>query len=136
MFRKLELGDYRWMTYEEVLDLHTSIPALMTLHPRGPLHPCTLPQVDGMADSFGRGLRTLGQAPGQELCLFADTRMEWLVAAQASFRQSFPVVTIYTNLGEGAVVHGLAETRVQTLVTSHELLPRWGVVQWCNGAVV
>jgi len=97
MFRKLELGDYRWMTYEEV---------------------------DGMADSFGRGLRTLGQAPGQELCLFADTRMEWLVAAQASFRQSFPVVTIYTNLGEGAVVHGLAETRVQTLVTSHELLPR------------
>ena len=50
MFKKLELGDYRWMTYEEV---------------------------DAMADNFGRGLRTLGQKPEQNLCLFADTRMEW-----------------------------------------------------------
>ena len=98
MFKKLELGDYRWMTYEEV---------------------------DAMADNFGRGLRTLGQKPEQNLCLFADTRMEWLVAAQASFRQSFPVVTIYTNLGEEAVVHGLVETGVELVITSHELLPRF-----------
>jgi len=98
MFKKLELGDYRWMTYEEV---------------------------DAMSDNFGRGLRTLGQKPEQNLCLFADTRMEWLVAAQASFRQSFPVVTIYTNLGEEAVVHGLVETGVELVITSHELLPRF-----------
>jgi len=98
MFRKLELGDYRWMTYEEV---------------------------DTLADTFGRGLRTLGQKPEQMLCLFADTRMEWLVAAQASFKQSFPVVTIYTNLGEDAVVHGLVETQVELVITSHELLPRF-----------
>jgi len=98
MFKKLELGDYRWMTYEEV---------------------------DGMADNFGRGLRTLGQSPNQNLCLFADTRMEWMVAAQASFRQSFPVVTIYTNLGEDAVVHGLEETGVELVITSHDLLPRF-----------
>lgn len=98
MFKKLELGDYRWMTYEEV---------------------------DSLVDSFGRGLRTLGQKPEQNLCLFADTRMEWMVAAQASFRQSFPVVTIYTNLGEDAVVHGLEETGVELVVTSHELLPRF-----------
>ena len=78
-----------------------------------------------MADNFGRGLRTLGQKPEQNLCLFADTRMEWLVAAQASFRQSFPVVTIYTNLGEEAVVHGLVETGVELVITSHELLPRF-----------
>ena len=51
--------------------------------------------------------------------------MEWLVAAQASFRQSFPVVTIYTNLGEEAVVHGLVETGVELVITSHELLPRF-----------
>ena len=82
-------------------------------------------QVDAMSDNFGRGLRTLGQKPEQNLCLFADTRMEWLVAAQASFRQSFPVVTIYTNLGEEAVVHGLVETGVELVITSHELLPRF-----------
>jgi len=98
MFKKLELGDYRWLTYEEV---------------------------DTMADNFGRGLRVLGLQPGQNLCLYADTRAEWLVAAQASFKQSFPVVTIYTNLGESGVIHGLSETQATTVITSHELLPKF-----------
>eukprot|EP00092_Neocalanus_flemingeri_P029333 GFUD01031845.1.p1 GENE.GFUD01031845.1~~GFUD01031845.1.p1 ORF type:complete len:722 (+),score=229.22 GFUD01031845.1:206-2371(+) len=98
MFKKLELGDYRWMSYEEV---------------------------DTLADNFGRGLRVLGQQPGENVCLYADTRAEWMVAAQASFKQSFPVVTIYTNLGEEAVVHGLAETKAEVVITSHELLPKF-----------
>jgi len=98
MFKKLELGDYRWMSYEEV---------------------------DSMADNFGRGLRVLGQSPGENVCLYADTRSEWMVAAQASFKQSFPVVTIYTNLGEEAVVYGLAETQAEVVITSHELLPKF-----------
>jgi len=98
MFKKLELGDYRWMTYDEV---------------------------DTMADNFGRGLRVLGQQPGENICLYADTRAEWMVAAQASFKQSFPVVTIYTNLGEEAVVHGLSETQSEVVITSHELLPKF-----------
>jgi len=98
MFKKLELGDYRWMSYEEV---------------------------DTMADNFGRGLRVLGQQPQENICLYADTRAEWMVAAQASFKQSFPVVTIYTNLGEEAVVHGLAETQAEVVITSHELLPKF-----------
>ena len=98
MFKKLELGDYRWLTYEEV---------------------------DTMADNFGRGLRVLGQRPTENICLYADTRAEWLVAAQASFKQSFPVVTIYTNLGEGGVIHGLSETQAEVVVTSHELLPKF-----------
>jgi len=98
MFKKLELGDYRWMSYDEV---------------------------DTMADNFGRGLRVLGQKPNENICLYADTRAEWMVAAQASFKQSFPVVTIYTNLGEEAVVHGLAETQAEIVITSHELLPKF-----------
>ena len=47
------------------------------------------------------------------------------VAENGYFRQSFPVVTIYTNLGEEAVVHGLVETGVELVITSHELLPRF-----------
>ena len=77
MFRKLELGDYRWMSYDEVHGGRwSSNPNLRT------------PQVDAMADSFGRGLRTLGQKPQQNICLFADTRMEWLVAAQVLINNS------------------------------------------------
>ena len=43
---------------------------------------------------------------------------------QASFQNSFPMVTLYTNLGEEAVVHGLEETAAQLVIITHELLPR------------
>ena len=59
IFRKLILGDYRWMTYEDA---------------------------DQLADNVGRGLRVLGLTPNKPICIFADTRAEWLVTAQACFR--------------------------------------------------
>jgi len=98
IFAKLELGDYRWMSYEEA---------------------------DTIASNVGRGLRSLGQQPNKPLCVFADTRAEWLLSAQACFKQSFPVVTLYTNLGEDAAVHGINEAEVETVITSHELLPKF-----------
>ena len=52
-------------------------------------------------------------------------RAEWLMSVNGAFKQGFPVVTIYTNLGEDAVIHGLEETEVETVVTSHELLPKF-----------
>ena len=42
----------------------------------------TYEEVDGMADNFGRGLRVLGMQPRDNVCLYADTRAEWLIAAQ------------------------------------------------------
>ena len=46
-------------------------------------------QVDNLVDSFGRGLRSLGQQPGEKVCLYADTRMEWMVAAQVTLHLEF-----------------------------------------------
>jgi len=98
LFRKLDLGDYRWMSYDEA---------------------------DSLADNFGRGLRVLGLKPEDNICLFADTKAEWMISAQACFKQSLSVVTLYTNLGEEAVRHGLVETEVETVITSSELLPKF-----------
>jgi len=98
LFRKLILGGYRWLNYEDA---------------------------DQMVDNVGRGLRVAGLQPGAPICLFADTRAEWLITAQACFRHSFPVVTLYTNLGESAVEHGINQTEVETVITSHELLPKF-----------
>ena len=39
--------------------------------------------------------------------------------------QNIHVCTVYTNLGDDAVVHALNETEVSVVVTSHELLPRF-----------
>ena len=68
--------------------------------------------MDQLADNAGRGLRVLGLSPGDKVALYAETRSEWFVTAQACFKQNFPVVTLYTNLREDAVTHGVNETEV------------------------
>ena len=45
--------------------------------------------------------------------------------AQACFKQGFPLVTLYTNLGEDAVVFGVNQTQATHVITSHELLPKF-----------
>ena len=87
MFKKYRLGDYRWITYEDL---------------------------DATSDYFGRGLRSLGLNPRDKICVFADTRAEWMITVQAAFKHAFPVCTLYTNLGDDAVVHGLNQTQVKT----------------------
>ena len=77
--------NYRWITYEDL---------------------------ESTANYFGRGLRSLGLNPRDKICIFADTRSEWMMAAQGCFKQCFPLCTLYTNLGEEAVVHGLNQTQV------------------------
>ena len=77
-----------------------------------------------MADNFGRGLRVLGMKPNNNVCLYADTRAEWLIAAQASFQQSFPVVTIYTNLGNDGIIHALTETKTSVAFCTHDTLKK------------
>jgi long-chain acyl-CoA synthetase len=82
-------------------------------------------EADVIADNVGKGLQVLGQQSNKPICIFADTRAEWMLTAQACFKQSFPIVTLYTNLGEDAIAHGLNETEVETVITSHELLPKF-----------
>jgi long-subunit acyl-CoA synthetase (AMP-forming) len=43
-------------------------------------------------------------------------RAEWMLAAQGAFKQSIPVVTVYTNLGEEAVRHSLQVNLIMLLV--------------------
>nr|CAD7452760.1 unnamed protein product [Timema tahoe] len=92
------LGDYTWKTFTEA---------------------------EEEAASFGRGLRVLGQEPGMNMIIFAETREEWMVAAHGCFKQNIPLVTIYATLGEDAIIHGINETEGTIVVTSHDLLPKF-----------
>ena len=47
---------------------------------------------------------------------------------QACFKQTFPVVTLYTNLGEDAIVHAINQTEVEIVITTHELLPKFKTI--------
>ncbi|XP_069356137.1 long-chain-fatty-acid--CoA ligase 4 isoform X4 [Maniola hyperantus] len=98
VFKKYRMGDYVWRTYLEV---------------------------EHEARQFGAGLRALGAAPKRNVVMFAETRAEWMLAAHGCFTQSIPVVTIYATLGDEAIAHGINETEVSTVITTHELLPKF-----------
>ncbi|KAM7418027.1 hypothetical protein PAMA_017594 [Pampus argenteus] len=95
VFKKLILGDYRWLCYNEL---------------------------DSIVSQFGSGLAALGQQPKNTIAIFCETRAEWMITAQTCFRHNFPLVTFYATLGEEAIAYGLKETGVTHLVTSVELL--------------
>jgi len=60
------LGEYRWLSYQEVL---------------------------AAASRLGSGLAALGQRPKHNVAIFCETRAEWIVAAQACFMHNFPCKT-------------------------------------------
>uniref|UniRef100_A0AAQ5YKL0 long-chain-fatty-acid--CoA ligase n=1 Tax=Amphiprion ocellaris TaxID=80972 RepID=A0AAQ5YKL0_AMPOC len=95
VFKKVVLGEYRWLSYQETLTAATQL---------------------------GSGLASLGQRPKTNIAIFCETRAEWIIAAQACFMYNFPLVTLYSTLGGPAIVHGLNETQVTHIITSKELL--------------
>ncbi|KAE8584337.1 hypothetical protein XENTR_v10020919 [Xenopus tropicalis] len=95
VFKKLILGEYKWLSYEEV--------SLRVHH-------------------LGSGLSALGLKPKSTIAIFCETRAEWMITAQACFKYNFPLVTLYATLGEEAVAYGLNESGASYLFTSAELL--------------
>ncbi|XP_015436421.1 PREDICTED: long-chain-fatty-acid--CoA ligase 4 isoform X3 [Dufourea novaeangliae] len=98
IFKKYKMGDYKWKTYTEV---------------------------DRLTNSFSRGIRELGLIARKNIVIFAETRAEWMIAAYGCFKQNLTVVTIYATLGDDAIAHGINETEVDTVITSHDLLPKF-----------
>ncbi|XP_026704112.1 long-chain-fatty-acid--CoA ligase 4 isoform X1 [Athene cunicularia] len=95
VFKKLILGTYRWLSYEEVNE---------------------------KMNRLGNGLTALGLTPKSTVVIFCETRAEWMIVALTCFKYNFPLVTLYATLGEEAVTYGLNECGASYLVTSVELL--------------
>jgi len=57
------LGRYNWITFEETFLRITN---------------------------FGSGLLALGQKPRKNTLIFAETKAEWMIAAQACIKYNFP----------------------------------------------
>nr|XP_034184352.1 long-chain-fatty-acid--CoA ligase 3 isoform X1 [Osmia lignaria]XP_034184353.1 long-chain-fatty-acid--CoA ligase 3 isoform X1 [Osmia lignaria] len=98
IFKKYKMGDYKWKSYTEVSKLMTS---------------------------FSRGLRELNITTRKSIVIFAETRAEWMISAYGCFKQNLTVVTIYATLGDDAIAHGINETEVDAVITSHDLLPKF-----------
>jgi len=84
----------------------------------------TYSDLERLSRSFARGLLERGVKPRDKVCIFADTRAEWLVAAWACWRNSIAVVTVYTNLGEDGIAYCINQMQVTTVITSSTLIEK------------
>lgn len=97
IFRKQILGDYKWYTYAEI---------------------------DSRIDDIARGFLSNGVRPGDVVLILAETRLEWMLSAQAIFRLGATIATLYTTLGDDGIVHGINETEVTHIVTTFDVIPK------------
>eukprot|EP00796_Vickermania_ingenoplastis_P010734 gene10735-7464_t len=73
--------------------------------------------------TFGRGLHSLGLAPRSNVCIYEETRWEWLVALYGIWTQNLLASTVYANLGEDALRYALLESSAAAIITSGKQLP-------------
>ncbi|KAG5667341.1 hypothetical protein PVAND_015324 [Polypedilum vanderplanki] len=97
VLKKYQMGEYRWRTFNET---------------------------NYEADCFGKGMRELGVQPRDRVAIFAETRAEWMIAAQGFFKHACGIATIYATLGEDGIVYAINQTEVSVIVTSHDLLSK------------
>lgn len=97
VLKKLSLGDYEWITFNNV---------------------------DCKVNLICRGLMAVGIRPRKYLAVLAETRQEWILTAMACFRLNVPLVTLYATLGEDGIIRALQDTEVSHLVTSYDLMPK------------
>lgn len=102
VFRKLILGDYKWLTYN---------------------------QVNERVEHLARGLILNGVKAGDTVMIFAETKLEWLLSAHAVFRLGAHIATLYATLSQDAIVHGINETEVTHLITNYDLLSKFEAIE-------
>lgn len=97
VFRKFVLGDYQWINFNQAKE-----------------------RVAVIASGFSQQ----GIKHGDIVILMSDTRLEWMLSALALSKIGATVATLYATLGEEGIIHGINETEVTHIVTSHDQLPK------------
>uniref|UniRef100_A0A0K0EUV3 long-chain-fatty-acid--CoA ligase n=1 Tax=Strongyloides venezuelensis TaxID=75913 RepID=A0A0K0EUV3_STRVS len=87
----VKMGDYKFLTYDQLIE---------------------------NIETIQRGLHKLGLKKGDSVCIYAETRHEWLTMALACFAQGYPVVTAYSTLGKDAVKTIIKETKCKVIVAT------------------
>ena len=85
----------------------------------------TFTELGQQITDFGAGLTRGTQTPlefGAHISIFAGTRPEWQVSAQAAFEQGLVVVTVYPSLGPDALSYSLNQTEASMLICQASLM--------------
>ncbi|RWS18687.1 long-chain-fatty-acid--CoA ligase 3-like protein, partial [Leptotrombidium deliense] len=97
--QKFILGEYKWLTYTDL---------------------------DRRIDLVAQGLisASVGVKHKAAVVMYAETRLQWFLAAQAVFRLGGTITTLYTNLGIDCIIHALNETESTHMVTTDDFLTK------------
>mmetsp|Transcript_1125 Transcript_1125/g.1927 ORF Transcript_1125/g.1927 Transcript_1125/m.1927 type:complete len:730 (-) Transcript_1125:95-2284(-) len=88
-------GDYRFVSYRDALAL---------------------------AAATGRGLREIGVECGDNIGIFSNNRLEWVLTALGAYSQSCRIVSLYATLGADAVEYISNHSEVKLVVVSTQNL--------------
>ncbi|KAJ2766387.1 long-chain fatty acid-CoA ligase [Coemansia nantahalensis] len=91
-----KLSEYKWMTYNEVVDYTTNL---------------------------GAGFRKLGIEPKGRIVIYVPTSREWQLCAFGAFSQSMQPVTAYDTLGESGVLHAMNEAAADAIFVKADQMP-------------
>ena len=69
VFKKVILGDYNWMTYNQAYE---------------------------EVQRISSGLNAIGVQQKEFVIIFAETKAEWMLSAQACFMRNYPGLYVYT----------------------------------------
>lgn len=69
--------------------------------------------------NLASGLSELGV---KRVCIYMETRAEWMMVAHACFQHNIEVATVYSTLGEQSVVDALQEAEIEHIITSASLM--------------
>jgi len=82
----------------------------------------TLNEYYGRVTNMAKGMAAAGVEPKARVVIFAETQLNWMVAAFATWCLNGQVVTIYATLGDEGASHGFNETQASTAVVDSKLL--------------
>jgi len=82
----------------------------------------TLNEYYGRITNMAKGMAAAGVQEKDRVVIFAETQINWMISAFATWFLNGQVVTIYATLGEEGASHGFKETQAQTAVVDSKLL--------------
>lgn len=74
-------------------------------------------------EEVGSALQHLGLKEGSRVSVYAETSVNWQIAAHGCTRALLPITTAYPTLGVSGLAHSLTEPEVQAVFTNAALLP-------------
>jgi len=75
-------------------------------------------------ETFGRGLRALGIPSRSFVCMYEETRWEWLVSVYGIWTQDYVASTVYANLGPDALSYALTESNAAAIICNGKQVPQ------------